>query len=124
MVVVVFEFLEMRLIDLLLLANALIAMRADTEEADHVLQGFGLRREFFSSAGEFLGAGGVSLCDQANLADRSVDLAHTGGLLPSGRASFSLKLVNGTTQRCSMPSQRRQCGDLTFRMLVTLTMRR
>jgi len=35
-------------------------------------------------------------------------------LAPSGRASFSLKLVNGTTQRCSMPSQRRQCGDLTF----------
>src|SRR5712672_4774271 len=43
---------------------------------------------------------------------------HTGGLRPSGRASFSLKLVNGTTQRCSMPSQRGQCGDLTFRMLV------
>src|SRR5258706_16012147 len=44
---------------------------------------------------------------------------HTGGLLPSGSVSFSLKLVNGTTQRCSVPSQRRQCGDLTFRMLVT-----
>src|SRR5580693_8792242 len=44
---------------------------------------------------------------------------HTGGLLPSGSASFSLKLVNGTTQRCSMPSQRRQCGDLTLRILVT-----
>src|SRR5258705_5803647 len=44
---------------------------------------------------------------------------HTGGLRSSGSASFSLKLVNGTTQRCSMPSQRRQCGDLTFRMLVT-----
>src|SRR6202051_1196030 len=43
----------------------------------------------------------------------------TGGLLPSANASFSLKLVKGTTQRCSMPSQRRQCGDLTFRMLVT-----
>src|SRR6266446_8240337 len=34
---------------------------------------------------------------------------HTGGLLPSGSASFSLKLVNGTAQRCSMPSQHRQC---------------
>src|ERR1700730_15451856 len=44
---------------------------------------------------------------------------HTGGFLPSGSASFSLKLVNGTTQRCSLPSQRRQCGDLTLRMLVT-----
>jgi hypothetical protein len=43
----------------------------------------------------------------------------TGGFLPSGNVSFSLKLVNGTTQRCSIPSQRRQCGDLTFRMLVT-----
>jgi hypothetical protein len=43
----------------------------------------------------------------------------TGGFLPSGNVSFSLKLVNGTTQRCSTPSQRRQCGDLTFRMLVT-----
>src|SRR5258708_20393898 len=44
---------------------------------------------------------------------------HTGGLRPSGSASFSLKLVNGTTHRCSVPSQRRQCGDLTLRMLVT-----
>src|SRR5260370_36324253 len=44
---------------------------------------------------------------------------HTGGLRPSGSASFSLKLVNGTTQRSSLPSQRRQCGDLTFRILAT-----
>src|SRR5258706_10790362 len=43
----------------------------------------------------------------------SSNVNHAGGLLPSGSASFSLKLVNGTTQRCSIPSQRRQCGDLT-----------
>ena len=43
----------------------------------------------------------------------------TGGRVPSGRASFSEKLVKGTTQRFSMPSQRRQCGDLTLRTLVT-----
>ena len=36
---------------------------------------------------------------------------HTGGCVPSGNALFSEKLVNGTTQRCSMSSQRRQCGD-------------
>src|ERR1700730_17332131 len=44
----------------------------------------------------------------------------TGGRVPSGRASFSEKLVNGTTQRVSLPkSQRRQCGDVTLRILVT-----
>jgi len=44
---------------------------------------------------------------------------HTGGLRPSGKASFSLKSVNGTTRRLSTPSQRRQCGDWTLRTLVT-----
>jgi hypothetical protein len=43
----------------------------------------------------------------------------TGGWLPFGSASFSEKLVNGTTQRCSTLSQRRQCGDLALRTLVT-----
>ena len=43
---------------------------------------------------------------------------HTGGRVPSGKCSFSEKLVNGTTHRFSMPSQRRQCGDLTLRTLV------
>jgi len=43
----------------------------------------------------------------------------TGGREPSGRTSFSEKLVQGTTQRFSIPSQRRQCGDLTLRTLVT-----
>src|SRR5664279_1350201 len=43
----------------------------------------------------------------------------TGGRVPSFRASFSEKLVNGTTQRCSTPSQRRQCRDFTFRTFVT-----
>jgi hypothetical protein len=31
----------------------------------------------------------------------------------------SEKLVNGTTQRCSGPSQRRQCGDAVLRIFVT-----
>jgi len=43
----------------------------------------------------------------------------TGGRVPSGSFSFSAKLVNGTTQRCSIPSQRRQWGELTLRTLVT-----
>src|SRR5271165_4145858 len=43
----------------------------------------------------------------------------TGGREPSGRISFSAKLVNGTTHRLSTPSHRRQCGEETFRMLVT-----
>src|ERR1700720_4210597 len=43
----------------------------------------------------------------------------TVGREPSGSTSFSEKLVQGTTQRFSIPSQRRQCGDLTLRMLVT-----
>src|SRR6202047_167972 len=44
---------------------------------------------------------------------------HTVGREPSGSASFSEKLVQGTTQRFSITSQRRQCGDLTLRALVT-----
>ena len=44
---------------------------------------------------------------------------HTGGREPSGRTSFSEKDVNGTTQRFSTPSHRRQCGDDTLRMFVT-----
>ena len=43
----------------------------------------------------------------------------TGGWVPSGSASFSEKLVKGTTQRLSTPSQRLQCGDFTLRTLVT-----
>ena len=39
--------------------------------------------------------------------------------MPSGSVSFSEKLVKGTTQRLSSPSQRRQCGDFTLRTLVT-----
>ena len=41
-----------------------------------------------------------------------------GTFMPS-IVSYSLKLVTGTRQRCSGPSQRRQCGDFTFRMFVT-----
>src|SRR6202795_578749 len=44
---------------------------------------------------------------------------HTGEREPSGKTSFSAKLVKGTMQRLSTPSHRRQCGDLTLRMLVT-----
>src|SRR5580693_1036715 len=43
----------------------------------------------------------------------------TGGREPSGSTSFSEKLVQGTMQRFSIPSQRRQWGDLTLRTLVT-----
>ena len=44
---------------------------------------------------------------------------HTGGREPSGKTSFSAKLVKGTMQRLSTPSHRRQWDDLTLRMLVT-----
>ena len=44
---------------------------------------------------------------------------HTGGREPSGKTSFSAKLVNGTTQRLSTPSHRRQCGEATLRTFVT-----
>ena len=43
----------------------------------------------------------------------------TGGREPSGSTSFSEKLVNGTTQRLSGPSQRRQWDDLVLRTFVT-----
>jgi hypothetical protein len=39
--------------------------------------------------------------------------------VPSGSASFSEKLVKGTTHRLSIPSQRLQWGDFTLRTLVT-----
>src|SRR5450759_1743227 len=42
----------------------------------------------------------------------------TGGWVPFDSASFSEKLVKGTTQRLSTPSQRLQCGDLALRTLV------
>src|SRR5471032_1587064 len=41
---------------------------------------------------------------------------HKGGREPSGRTSFSEKLVKGTMQRLSTPSQRCQC--LEFRLLM------
>jgi hypothetical protein len=43
----------------------------------------------------------------------------TGGRVPSGAVSFSAKLVKGTRQRCSGPSQPRQCEDVVCRMFVT-----
>src|SRR5690349_21714711 len=49
----------------------------------------------------------------------SVRANHTGGCEPSAAFSFSEKLVNGTRQRCSGDSQRRQCGEAVLRTLVT-----
>jgi hypothetical protein len=43
----------------------------------------------------------------------------TGGFVPSGSASFSEKLLKGTTHLDSAPSHRRQCGDATLRTFVT-----
>jgi hypothetical protein len=43
---------------------------------------------------------------------------HTGGRAPLGRTSFSEKLVKGTTQRLSRPSQRCQCLEAVLRMFV------
>src|SRR5580704_5844328 len=43
----------------------------------------------------------------------------TGGLEPSGKTSFSENEENGTTQRLSTPSHRRQWGDDTLRIFVT-----
>jgi hypothetical protein len=44
----------------------------------------------------------------------SLEANQTGGFVPSGKCSFSEKLLNGTTQRFSTPSQRRQWGDFKF----------
>src|SRR5258708_32300251 len=94
MVVVVGGLLEMRLVGLALLTRAVITYGTNAEEADHVLQGFGLRRELFRSAREFLCASRVPLCYQTNLADCPVDLVHTSSLLP-GRCGHFLHQVGG-----------------------------
>src|SRR5271169_5804013 len=44
---------------------------------------------------------------------------HTDGREPSGKTSFSENEENGTTQRLSTPSHRRQWGAATLRMFVT-----
>jgi hypothetical protein len=49
----------------------------------------------------------------------SLSANQIGGRDPLGRTSFSLNEVSGTTQRLSTPSHRRQCGEATFRTLVT-----
>src|SRR5205814_7663931 len=85
--------LGMRLLGLELLASAVIK-RTDAEKADHILQGFGLRRELLGSTGELLCAGSVALRDQANLADGSINLIHASSLL-SGRCSYFLHQVRG-----------------------------
>ena len=43
----------------------------------------------------------------------------TGGRCRRAASSFSAKLVKGTRQRCSGPSQARQCDEVVCRMLVT-----
>ena len=45
--------------------------------------------------------------------------SQTGAFLPSAVVSYSENDVEGATQRLPSPSQRRQCGDFTFRTLVT-----
>jgi hypothetical protein len=40
--------------------------------------------------------------------------------MPSGKTSLSENDEDGTTQRFSSSSQRRQCGDATLRIFVTL----
>jgi len=67
---------DMSFFDLPVSSSGVIPKSVDTEETDHLLQGFGLRREFFSSAGKLLRARGVALGHQANLVDGTVDLAH------------------------------------------------
>src|ERR1700687_1497416 len=103
----------MGLVALPFLARAVIAKRAHPEETDHVLQGFGLRREFFRRTGELFCARGVSLRDQADLADRPVDLAHASGLL-SGRSGDFLHQVRGLLNR------RDQFGQQSARALCDL----
>src|SRR5258708_15451425 len=78
----------MMCVGLALLARSMIAERAYTEEADHVLQSFGLGRELFSRTGKLFRAGGVSLGNQGNLTDRPVDLVDTSCLLPRCRGYF------------------------------------
>src|SRR5262249_50807629 len=86
--VVVVMLCEMGLVVLLLFRKAMIGERADAEEADHVLQRFGLRRELFGSAGELFGASGVALGYKADLADGAVYLIHPGSLLTGCGGNF------------------------------------
>src|SRR2546429_5472253 len=85
--------LGMRLVGLALLASAVIK-RTDAEKADHILQGFGLRRELLGGTGELLCAGSVALRDQANLTDGSINLIHASSLL-SGCCGHFLNQIRG-----------------------------
>src|SRR5206468_8013577 len=85
--------LGMRLVGLALLASAVIK-RTDAEKADHILQGFGLRRELLGGTGELLCAGSVALRDQANLTDGSINLIHASSLL-SGCCGNFLNHIRG-----------------------------
>src|SRR5689334_5084635 len=70
----------MRLARLRSSCDAVLTDRADAEEADHVLQSFRLRGQLFRGAGELLCASSISLRDQTNLTNGTVDLADSGGL--------------------------------------------
>src|SRR5260370_33380796 len=87
----------MRLIGLAPFACTVV-QGADAEETNHVLQSFGLRRKLFGGAGELLCSRSVPLRDQANLADRTVDLADAGALLSRRRGTF-LYQVRGLLNR-------------------------
>ena len=86
--------LEMGFVGFALLAGTVVVQRGDAEEAHHVLQSLGLRSEFFGGAGEFFGAGSVSLRDQPDLADGAVDLIDAGRLFV-GRGSDFLDQIRG-----------------------------
>src|SRR5579864_6930216 len=86
--------LEIRLVRLALFAGVVVANRADTEEADHVLKSFSLRRELFRCARKLFGACGVALGNQTNLADGSIDLIYAGSLFSGGSRDF-LNQVRG-----------------------------
>src|SRR5438309_7338230 len=98
--------LGMRLVGLALLASAVIK-RTDAEKADHVLQGFGLRRELLGGTGELLCAGSVALRDQANLVDGSINLIHAGSVALRDQANLvdgSINLIHAgslLSGRCS-----------------------
>src|SRR4029077_11183850 len=85
---VILGLTEMSLVNLPVLPRTVISKSVDTEETDHLLQGFSLRREFFGRAGELFCASGIALRDQANLVDRPVDLAHPCSLLTAPRSHF------------------------------------
>jgi hypothetical protein len=93
---------------------------------DRTHLGIGLRREeaeqlMLANDGVRLGAAGAvpwrpdagKHCERAAIVERE-----PSGGLAGFVSAYSQNDVNGTTQRLEGPSQRLQCGDLTFRMFV------